>query len=149
MKNKTPLNDNEIEQLLSRLKKHFSEYPEDLREKRRKVLLGSIPIITIPPNTGVRATKIPVRRPIAFATAAKVGIAIIIGLSAIGSILFWDELFPEVKPTSTLIVITTNCPTLTSTATSTSTFLPFFDPTDTGKHLGQTPTPPAKRTPTP
>jgi len=145
MKRKRNFSEEEVIRLVSRLKNETGDYPEDLREQRRKIMMSTLPIIAIEsPVVSPHIKPLPGNQ-IAPSVVVKVGIILAAGLSLAGLVLFWEDVFPIIPSTPTHTMSMTHTPVNTCSPTSTAivTFSP--EPSSSGKRLGHTPTPPGQR----
>jgi hypothetical protein len=142
----------DIESLLLEQKNLTRDYPEKLEDNRRKAILSSLPIFSytsaIPSYHPLKAK---IFKSLTKSFVGKSISVVLIGSAVVGSLFFWDEIFPVVTPTPTQTVQVTASisPSAITTASPTITLTSSLTPTPSGKHLGQTPTPPGQRKTTP
>jgi hypothetical protein len=148
--------DEELAQLLSDLKDKTPDYPADLLARRRASYQQRMAGLGI----GLFATGAAKGGLLHGAWSIDTILKALIVLALLtegvgGAILYRQRVMENTRPTPTLTGApsSTATPSPTPTATVTATPRPFFTPgprpTDRGLHLGQTPTPPGKRTRTP
>jgi hypothetical protein len=163
MKNGKPLTEEEIVALLARLKDSAGIYPSALLESRRAAFLnqaGGSKIVI-----GSKAVYAKILHGIHGTSSifTKAVLIPLISLGAVGTMLLagYSLGWIQIGNDEPIVETATATPTETMTPTETATFTPTYTPTSTltvtpkpthdnsGLHLGQTPTPPAKRDGTP
>ena len=154
-----PDNDDDIARLLSDLKDKTPEYPAELLAKRRAAYQQRTAGLGIGLAIGGAAKGGLLHSAWSIEGVLKALIVTALAVEGVGgAILYRQSLLESTSstPTPTLTVTqqpptwtSTPTPTATPTASATLIFAPDWQRDDNGLHLGQTPTPPGKRTRTP
>lgn len=145
MKRKRYFSEEEVIRLVSGLKNETGDYPEDLREQRRKIMMSTLPIIAVKSPPVSPHIKPLLGNQLAPSVVVKVGIILVAGLSLAGLVLFWENVFPIIPSTPTYTMSITHTPVITCSPTYAATLTCSPEPSTSGKRLGHTPTPPGHR----